>query len=66
MISAALDNATDPSAAVRARRMVKHERLQRTLDEAHQIAQRRSGAKGWKARGDLVKLEERLDTSRAE
>jgi hypothetical protein len=42
---------------------VRHERLLRRLDEAHQIALRRSGARGSKARKTLIATEEEVKVS---
>lgn len=50
-------------APVRAFRQISHERLAHELVEARQIASRRSGARGLKARKVVVILEEKLSAS---
>lgn len=65
ILSAGLENQKDVAAAVRAFRQVSHWRLEKKLEESNMIATRRSGARGWKARGELVKMEEALEQSAA-
>lgn len=65
LLSSALENSNDPFAAVKAYRLLSHERLERTVNEARQIAARRSGARGLKARKELVAWEEKLAESLA-
>src|ERR1700742_2130951 len=54
VLSTALDGHANPSKPIKALRTVRHERLLRKLDEAHQTALRRSGARGLKARKALI------------
>lgn len=54
----------DALASVRAYRRVGAERLALRLEEAHRVAERRSGARGKTARKELVKLEERYEEAR--
>lgn len=63
ILSAAVNHASDPMAPVKAYRQVGHERLSRTVEEARQIAARRSGARGLKARKQLIEAEENLVAS---
>lgn len=58
-----MNHASDPMAPVKAYRQVGHERLSRTVEEARQIAARRSGARGLKARKQLIEAEENLAAS---
>ncbi|KAJ9667368.1 hypothetical protein H2201_002569 [Coniosporium apollinis] len=60
ILSAALENTKDSMAPVKAFRQISHERLERNVSEARQIAARRSGARGLKARKALIALEEQL------
>jgi ATP-binding cassette, subfamily F, member 3 len=64
-LSSALDAQTDPTRPVRAVREVKHERLLSKLDQAKLTAQRRSGARGLKARKDLNATEDEVKESQA-
>ncbi|KAG5724019.1 hypothetical protein E4T56_gene11240 [Termitomyces sp. T112] len=64
-LSEALDNTKDPLAVIAAIRKLKHERLTRAYDEMTKIAARRSGARGAKARKDLIAAEERIAASAA-
>lgn len=56
----ALENHTDPLAAPKAYRQLMHEQRQRDLEDTKKEADLRSGARGKKARLDLVALEEEL------
>ena len=64
-LSVAIEHAQVPTNAVLAYRKVSHERLERRTHEARQIALRRSGARGMKARKTLIALEEEVETSAA-
>ena len=64
-LSPAIEDAKDPTAAVRAYRRIYLERLEHRMHEARQIALRRSGARGAKARKTVVQLEEELKESEA-
>ncbi|KAG6918113.1 hypothetical protein DXG01_016300 [Tephrocybe rancida] len=64
-LSEALENTKNPLAIVRAIRKLKHERLVREHDEMSKIAARRSGARGAKARKDLIATEEKVAGSAA-
>jgi ATP-binding cassette subfamily F protein 3 len=55
----------DSSAPVKAYRKVSHERLEHRLAEIRQIALRRSGARGAKAKKELIKTEEEFAVSLA-
>ena len=59
-LSAAIENAKEPTAAIVAYRKVCHGRLEQRTQEARQIALRRSGARGAKARKVLIQLEAEL------
>ncbi|KAG5635865.1 hypothetical protein H0H81_009848 [Sphagnurus paluster] len=59
-LSDALDDAKDPLTVVRAIRKLTHERLVRAHDEMAKIAARRSGARGAKARKELIAAEQRV------
>jgi hypothetical protein len=63
LLSAAIENVKEPTAAVLACRKVSHERLEQRTHEARQIALRRSGARGAKARKTLIQLEAELKES---
>ncbi|OCK78741.1 ABC transporter ATP-binding protein uup-1 [Lepidopterella palustris CBS 459.81] len=65
VLSEAVDHANDPMAPVKAFRQLSHERLARNVEEARQIAARRSGARGLKARKQLIEFEEKLSQSQA-
>ena len=62
-LSNALDNVDDALVVVRTVRQLKHQRLLRKLAEMKEIASRRSGARGNKARKDLISLETRVAAS---
>ena len=62
-LCAALENAGEPTAAVRAYRQIGYERLEHRTHKAKQIALRRSGARGAKARKTLIQLEAELKES---
>jgi ATP-binding cassette, subfamily F, member 3 len=64
-LSAAIDNSQRPTAAVIAYRQIGHQRLQQRTQDARQIASRRSGARGMKARKTLIALEEEVKQSEA-
>ncbi|KAG6814535.1 hypothetical protein H0H92_000062 [Tricholoma furcatifolium] len=64
-LSDALENTKDPLAIVQAFRKLKYECLMRAHDEMAKIAARRSGARGAKARKDLIAAEERVAASAA-
>jgi len=49
-LSAALESTGDSTKAVKAYRVVSHERLERKFEDVKRIAQFRSGARGWNAR----------------
>lgn len=57
---AAIDNAGDPFAVVRAYRLVRYRRLQLDVAEAKLVAARRSGTRGLKARKELIAREQDL------
>lgn len=57
-------SASDTTAAVRALRKVEFERLEKKVEEAEQIAQRRSGARGKGSRKVLIALEEELNVAK--
>ena len=57
VLSSAIENAADPLAVVQAHRKVSHERLEQETHEARQIALRRSGARGAKAKKVLLERE---------
>lgn len=63
ILSSAIENVKEPTAAVSAYRKVCHERLEQRTHEARQIAVRRSGARGAKARKTLIQLEAELKES---
>jgi hypothetical protein len=63
ILSSAIDNVKEPTAAVLAYRKVCHQRLEQRTHEARQIALRRSGARGAKARKILIQLEAELKES---
>jgi hypothetical protein len=63
VLSSAIENVQEPTAAVVAYRKVCHERLEQRTHEARQIALRRSGARGAKARKTLIQLEAELKES---
>jgi hypothetical protein len=63
VLSSAIENVKEPTAAVVAYRKVCHERLEQRTHEARQIALRRSGARGAKARKTLIQLEAELKES---
>lgn len=62
-LSAALENSSEPIAAVQAFRKISHQHLEDTVSEARLIATRRSGARGKTAREKLIELEGELDRS---
>ncbi|GLB34832.1 putative ABC transporter [Lyophyllum shimeji] len=62
-LSEALEDTKDPLTVVRAIRKLKHERLMRKHDETAKIAARRSGARGAKARKELIAAEEEVAAS---
>jgi ATP-binding cassette, subfamily F, member 3 len=64
-LSAAIDNAQKPTAAVFSYRQICHQRLEQRTQDARQIASRRSGARGMKARKTLIALEEEVKQSEA-
>jgi len=64
ILSRALEDSSDPLAAVKARRAVKHDRLLLELHESQQIALRRSGARGSKARQVEIQMEEKVEASK--
>ena len=63
ILTAALENSDDPLAPVKAYRKLSHERLEQRVAEARQIALRRSGARGAKARSVLLQSEAELKSS---
>ena len=63
VLTNALENASEPMTIVRARRKVHHGRLERKLAEMKEIATRRSGARGAKARKHLNAMEEQVTLS---
>ena len=63
MLSTAMENAADPLAIVQAYRKISHERLEHQTHEARQIALRRSGARGAKAKKVLLQREADLEES---
>ena len=52
-------------AIVRTKRQIHHGRLESKLAEMKEIATRRSGARGAKARGELIAMEEQVALSAA-
>lgn len=64
LLSAAIEGAADPTATVQAYRQVQHERAERQMHEAKQIALRRSGARGAKAKKILLQREAELEEAR--
>lgn len=65
VLTNALENANEPMAIVRTRRIIHHGRLESKLAEMKEIASRRSGARGARARGDLLAMEEQVEHSAA-
>ena len=65
ILSKGVENQKDASAAVKAHRQVSHSRLEKKLEESNMIATRRSGARGKKAREELIKMEEAFEQSKA-
>ena len=65
ILSKGLDSQTDATGAVSAFRVVRHERLQHKLEESRRLAERRSGARGLKARQELISVEEEIVQSQA-
>jgi ATP-binding cassette subfamily F protein 3 len=65
VLSVAVEAQGDSTAPVRAYRQISHERLDYRLAEIRQIATRRSGARGAKARKELIKTEEEFAVSLA-
>jgi ATPase subunit of ABC transporter with duplicated ATPase domains len=65
ILTKGVENQSDPLAAVRAYREVSHARLGKRLEESSSIATRRSGARGKKAREELIKMEEEFEVSKA-
>lgn len=63
VLSTAIENVKEPTAAVLAYRQMNHERLEQRTHEARQIALRRSGARGAKAKKELLRLEAELKES---
>ncbi|KAI9653687.1 MAG: hypothetical protein M1831_005715 [Alyxoria varia] len=63
LLSEALDNTEDPLAPVRVYRQLQRELSRKKYEEANMIATRRSGARGLKARKDLISAEEDLKSS---
>jgi hypothetical protein len=62
-LSKALEDTENPISVVHASRKLKHARLRRDLEEMRRIAARRSGARGAKARKELIALEEKFEAS---
>jgi ATP-binding cassette subfamily F protein 3 len=65
VLAAGVEHQADPLAAVRAYRQISHARLEKNLEESNLIATRRSGARGKKAREELIKMEEEFEQSKA-
>ena len=65
VLSAAIEDVKNPTAAVAAYRRIAHERLEGITCEARKIATRRSGARGAKARKTALQLEDELKQSEA-
>ena len=63
MLSSAIENVREPTAAIEAYRQISHQRLEHRTHEARQIALRRSGARGVKARKTLLDLEAEVKSS---
>lgn len=63
ILSSAIENVKEPVAVVLAYRKICHDRLEQQTHEARQIALRRSGARGAKARKILIQLEAELKES---
>lgn len=61
LLASAIDNAADPTAVVQAYRQVDFERLEHHTHDARQIALRRSGARGAKAKKALLQREAELE-----
>jgi len=62
-LSEAIENAGDPLAIIRAYRLVKHHRLQHDVAEAKLVAATQSGARGNRARKDLIAREQDLSSA---
>ena len=60
-----MENTQDPLAVINSICKLKHDRLTRSYDEMTKVAARRSGARGAKARKDLIAAEERVAASAA-
>ncbi|KIJ32247.1 hypothetical protein M422DRAFT_184807 [Sphaerobolus stellatus SS14] len=60
LLKEALDNNADPAAAAKVVLQLKHETRLQELEEAMKMATLRSGARGMKARKELVALEEEV------
>lgn len=61
LLSAAIENTADPTAVVKAYRKVALERAEQDRHDARQIALRRSGARGAKAKKVLLEREAELE-----
>ncbi|KAF1807966.1 ABC transporter domain-containing protein [Eremomyces bilateralis CBS 781.70] len=57
ILSSSLKETADPVAAVQAIRRINLDRLKRKLEEAKRVAEKRSGARGAKARKELIQVE---------
>ena len=62
VLSEAIENTEDPLGPIRAYRQLQRDASQKKYEEANMIATRRSGARGLKARKDLVAAEEGLNS----
>ena len=63
VLSSAIEDVKDPTAAVSTYRKVCHARLEQRTHVARQIALRRSGSRGAKARKELIQLEAEVKES---
>lgn len=63
MLSKVLENPENQEEIVSVFRTLKHEQLERDLAVAKEIAARRSGTRGMKARKELKKVEEEVEAS---
>lgn len=64
LLSTAIDNAADPTVTVQAFRKVDFERREQEMHDARQIALRRSGARGAKAKKILLQREAEVEEAR--
>jgi ATP-binding cassette subfamily F protein 3 len=65
ILSTGLESQNDSTEAVKSHRQIKFERIDSRLSEARVIAERRSGARGLKARQELNAIEEEYEKCKA-